>query len=127
MRGTHDWRGNVHSVKSIARGIEFPGRQCSHHCSRMLNEFVELLNYIAIKYSIDPHLIAGAGSELDEESLGSSRMIHPFGDHVTPTITIKFNPSENAGDDRAFGECERRTFSARVAADEHVELGELDL
>ena len=78
----------------------------------MLNEFVELLNHITIKHSIDPDLIAGAGSEFDEESLGSSRLIHPFGDDVTPTITIKFNPSENAGDEWSFGECESRTFSA---------------
>ena len=77
----------------------------------MLNEFVELLNHITIKHSIDPDLKAGSGSELDEESLGSSRMIHPFGDHVTPTITIKLNPGENAGDERTFGEGEGRAFS----------------
>ena len=93
----------------------------------MLNEFVELLNHITIKHSIDPYLKASAGSELDEEPLGSSRMIHPFGDDIAPTITIKFNTCENAGDERSFGEGEGRTFSARVATDEHIELGELDL
>jgi hypothetical protein len=84
----------------------FPRLERCGENSSVRNELIELGDRVAVDDSVDPHLGAGGCNELHEETLGKRRIVHPFGNNLTPLIAVEFNSSEHAYDDWAFGKCE---------------------